>query len=477
MKPSEAIKFNRPLWKHQADTLDRFAYENEAALLHEMGTGKTTSAIAWLRAKYNMRKIVLPTLIVSPVATLYNWKEEFERNSPEQVHSKVLVLEGSVKRRIEHLQSDALIWITNPEAFDNEEFVQALSKKDLKCTVIDEVHRFKNHKSKRLKSLCYVTDSAEFRMILTGTLILNSYLDLWAQWRILDRGETFGVNFYVFQGEYFRDENINWKGKPKYFPHYVPRPGIDKILSAKIASKASRLTKLECLTLPPLVYKREYVELSKEQKGIYQEMRDELIAEVKNGECVATNALVRVLRMLQILSGYLQVETRDKLTHAHVLKENPRLARLHDLLEELTPQHKVIVWCTFQENYKAIQAVCENLGVAFAELTGQTKDRQAEIDRFQNDPTCRVMLSNPQAGGVGVNLTAASYAIYFSRGYSLGDRLQSESRCHRGGSEIHESITLIDLVAKDTLDEEVLSALLRKENFANNVLDRVKSLR
>lgn len=476
MKPSEALKFDRPLWQHQAATLDRFAYESEAALLHEMGTGKTTTAIAWLRAKYNVHKEVLPTLIISPVATLYNWLEEIKRNAPERVFTAAMVLEGSTKRRIDGCRSTgAKIFITNPESLGMEVLVTAFKTMGIRCIVVDEVHRFKSHKSKRLAALLSISDKVPNRMILTGTPILNSYLDIWALWRILDKGETFGENFFSFRERFFRDANIAWKGKPKYFPVYVPKLGTDGEIAAMIDRKASRLKKSDCLTLPPLIKMIEYVELGDEQRRIYKQMESELIAEVKSGVCVATNALVKVLRMLQILTGYVQIETVSNTTLSLQLKQNPRLERLSELLEELCPAHKVIVWCNFQENYKLIAALCDSLKLPYAELTGQTKDRQAEIDRFQKDPSCRVMISNPQAGGVGVNLVAASYAIYYSRSFSLGDRLQSEARNHRGGSEQHEKITLIDLVVRDTLDEDVLAALLRKESFSDSVLDKLKN--
>lgn len=474
MKPSEALSFNRPLWKHQAECLDRFAFRTESALLHEMGTGKTTTAIAWCRAKYNVAKDILPTLIVSPKVSLENWLDEIKRNAPAKVFDSAVILTGSEKKRIQTLRlSEAKIFIVNPEAFDMEELVQELHKKNFKISVVDEVHRFKNPKSKRLSNLLYITDFCTNRMIMTGTLILNSYLDIWAQWRILDKGETFGLNFYTFREQWFRDANIAWKGKPKYFPNYVPKPGIDDELSQKIDRKASRKTKAECLDLPPLIRLIENVELGTEQARAYKQMEAELIAEVNAGVCVATNALVRVLRMLQILTGYLQVERGDE-KFSHVLRENPRLQRLKELLEEITPQAKVIVWCNFQANYASIRELCKDLDVEFAEIHGEKGEHRKEEMRFQNDPKCRVMIANPQAGGVAINLTEASYAIYYSRGYSLGDRLQSEARCHRGGSEKHQKITLIDLVSPGTLDEDVLAALLRKENFSDNVMSRLQ---
>lgn len=474
-KPSESLSFTRPLWAHQAECLDRFAYESEAALLHEMGTGKTTTAIAWCRAKYNMNKGILPTLIVSPKVSLENWLAEIEKNAPKKVADSAVILKGSEKKRIEILRfSDAKIFIVNPEAFDMEALTHEMHKKAFRIVIVDEVHRFKNPKSKRLGNLLYITDFADNRSIMTGTLILNSYLDIWAQWRILDKGQTFGLNFYTFREQWFRDANVAWKGKPKYFPNYVPKEGIDERLSEMIERKASRKRKDECLDLPPLIKLIEHVELGADQLKAYKQMEAELIAEVRAGVCVATNALVRVLRMLQILTGYLQLEHSDHGTFTHQLRENPRLARLKELLEEITPQAKVIVWCNFQANYASIRDLCEELGVEYAEIHGEKGEHRKEEMRFQTDPKCRVMIANPQAGGVAINLTEASYAIYYSRGYSLGDRLQSEARCHRGGSEKHAKITLIDLVAPNTLDEDVLSSLLRKENFSENVLSRLK---
>lgn len=487
MKPSQTLTFTRPLWGHQAEALDRFATATEAALLHEMGTGKTTTALGLLRAKCNAQKTVFPTLIVSPVATLYNWENEIKVNAPKLL-PYTQVLDGKIKERIELLKADGKqIFITNPDALDTVTvgrslrpgpFTEACMNRFRNGVfLLDEAQKFKNPKSKRVQAAIWIADLAWHRLLLTGTPILQGYLDIWAQWRILDRGATFGTSFFAFRERYFRDENVAWKGKPKYFPSYVPREGIEAELTALIDQKASRVKKSDCLTLPPLVRKTLHVELGKEQAKVYREMEMELIAEVEAGVCAATNALSRVLRMLQILSGYVQVTDAESWDGRYKLKENPRMELLKELIEELTPNHKVIVWCVFEENYIAIKKLCDDLGIGTAELTGRTKNRQAEIDRFRNDPDCRLMISNPQAGGVGVNLIEASYALYYSRNHSLGDRLQSEARNYRGGSEIHESITLIDIVAKGTLDEDVLLALSRKQNFADAILERLRELR
>lgn len=497
MLPSEAIKFKRPLRKHQADALDWFAYMREVALFWEMGTGKTTAAISWLRVKYNMAKDIQKTLIIAPVATLYNWVDEFKINAPEKVVDQCFVPYMRTRkskftgeeRAAAIRTTDKRIVILNPESLDNDQVQAALIRFAPHNLVVDEAHRFKshqmysgNHKAKRpsrVARLLAISDACTNRMILTGTPILNSYLDLWSQFRILDRGDSLGTNFYSFREEFFEDKNLKWKGNAKYFPDFQPRPQCDANITKVIAAKSSRKTQKDCLDLPELMFEKRYVELGPEQSKAYFDMEAQMIAEVAGGVCAAVNALSKVNRLLQILSGHIPVE-HDLAAGDRVLAyfdKNPRMDMVEELLRELTPDHKVIVWCSFQANYPRMRGVFTELGIQWAELVGGTKDRQAEIEKFRDDPDCRVMLANRKAGGVGVNMTVAKFAIDYSRDYSLGDWLQAEKRNHRDGCQIHDSLTLISLVVKDTLDEEVLEALLRKENFSENVLDRIKALR
>jgi SNF2 family DNA or RNA helicase len=486
MKPSEALSFKRPLLAHQSAAIDRFAYDNEMALLWEAGAMKTTTAIGWLRCKYNQRKEVLRTLIVSPVATLYNWRDEFILNSPEKVHSEVLVPYKKGKRTTYSVVERAAliereqkkIVIVNPEAFDprNTKIHDAFARFNPEIVIVDEADGFKKYDSKRLKKLLAVTDRAKYRAIMTGTPILNSYLDIWAQWRILDRGADLGANFFAFRERYFEDKNVKWKGKPKYFPDYHPKAGIERELVSILERKASRQKKSDCLDLPPQVFEIDRVELSPDQEKAYRQMEEEMLSKIEVGSCAAVNALSQVNRMLQILAGFLPVEHDEEGTkYTALFQDTPRIARLKHWLEELTPHHKVIVWATYSASYVLIRRLFEELKIEFVEITGESKDHHGAKERFQTEPTVRAMLANPQAGGIGINLQQASYSIYYSRNYSLRQREQSIARNYRGGSEIHSKITVIDIVAQGTLDEDVLAALLRKQSFSDNILGRLRN--
>lgn len=228
-----------------------------------------------------------------------------------------------------------------------------------------------------------------------------------------------------------------------------------------------RVMKDECLDLPDRSQVTIHVELDPEQERLYNSMKEVFIAYLKSGEAVTAQiAVTKALRLQQIVSGYCKTEMGEEIS----LKHNPRLDALEDLLEDMN--EKVIIWATFQENYRQIAGVLTKLKIPFTELHGQVpnKDRQKNIDRFQNDPTVRAIICNQAAAGLGVTLTSAPNSIYYSRNFSLEQDQQSADRNYRSGSEIHKKITRYDLVARNTIDEIILEALANKANMAEQIL-------
>lgn len=197
-----------------------------------------------------------------------------------------------------------------------------------------------------------------------------------------------------------------------------------------------------------------------------------LFIEQTDSTVTANLAVVKALRLLQICTGFVGTDLGEDF----VFEKNPRLDICEEYLEELTPEHKVIVWCSFKQNYRMVEKVCKKLEVDYVLLTGEQNSREKgeAVERFQTDPKCRVIIANRASGGVGVNLTAASYSIVYSRNFSLAEELQSEARNHRGGSEIHDQIVKIDLCSIDTIEEGVLDSLMNKQEGAEAVLDRVR---
>jgi len=345
--------------------------------------------------------------------------------------------------------------------------------------VLDEAHYCKNHQAKRSKTIHAMAAKADHRIIATGTLITNGVTDAFMPYKILDNGETFGTNFYTFQRTYMYDENQAWAHLHSHFPKWAPRPEMLDDLQSKIYSKGIRVNKEDCVDLPPFTQEVFAVELSPSQRKAYKAMEDDFVAFVeenaKKGISVATTAMTKSLRLQQIVSGYVKTDEGEEIE----FEDNPRLDALEELISSLHVKHKVIIWCSFTNNYKQIGKMLTRMKIKHVFITGdETLDQKREsMDALNSDPATRVCVANRKAGGIGVNLVAASYSIVFSRNFSLEQELQSRDRNYRGGSNIHERVTKIDLCARDTVDEIVTASLCAKEDVSDRIIELVKQRR
>jgi len=484
------VKYLVQPWKHQIDALERASRTRDFALFNQMGTGKTATAINILRTKYYEAGRVRRTLVLCPPIVIENWYREFGVHS--KLQPKVVKLTGPGTKRVKTFDEKVLtddgipfgpikdrqdvIVVTNYESLNMPKLFKLLLDWKPEILVVDEVHRCKSIKAKRTKATIKLADLAEHRYILTGTPILKDQLDLFALFRILDKGETFGQNFYAFRGTYFYDRNSGMPSQ-KHFPDWRPLPGSSEKISEAMSKKSVHVTKEACLDLPPLIRKEYSVELSAEQRRLYDEMKKDFVTYVGQDACVATIALTKAQRMQQIVSGYISLERSPSGERYNRKLDNPRAEALKQILSEILSHSKCLIWAVWKENYEAIREVCNDLGASFVEVHGEisSKDKSANVDRFTKDPNCRVFIGHPGSGGIGINLVAASYSIFYSRNFSLEQDLQAEARNHRGGSEIHEKITRIDLVASGTIDEVVTKRLAQKQEIADKVLKDLAS--
>lgn len=485
------MKFKIKPYQWQLEALNMSTRLHNLALFCEPGTGKTGATINIIRHKCYTKKAMQKVLIFAPLVTLYNWRDEF------QIHStitpdKIAVMSGSAlqkRKRFDDIMLDKKhfqyvhsgVAITNYESLLNAELRFRFQEWIPDILVLDESHYVKNHKSKRYKALLKIADLVHSRgghvILLTGTPILNTPMDIWAQFRIMDQGDTFGKNFYVFRSLYFVDENAAWSTKENHFAKFVPRMEMFDDLNRKIYSKAMRVLKKDCLDLPDLVREKANIEMTTEQRKMYKEMERDLVTYVKSSRglaraVVAQVAITKALRLQQIVTGF--VKDEDGVEHT-ISGKNPRLEYVKEKLEELTPNHKVILWCSFKKNYEQLGGICDELRIPYTMLIGGQSgtDKAEAITRFNEDDSVRVIIANRRAGGIGVNLVSASYSIVYSRNFSLGEEIQSEARNHRGGSERHEKIVKIDLCTAGTIDETVMGALDKKQKVSDIIIDGI----
>ena len=378
------------------------------------------------------------------------------------------------------------VYITNYEALNSKKLFDFLLAWQPEIIIADEAHYLKNPTAKRTKAAIKLGDKSYHNFILTGTPILNSVKDVFGMFRFLDRGDTFGKNFHVYVNTYMEDENAGWKNSTSHFPKLVARTEKYDELTEKIYVKCHRVLKKDVIKdLPPLVKKVIRVELSPEQMKYYKEMERDFVTFVQekekqkemSGAVVAQLAVTKALRLQQIVTGHVNTEDGEVI----FIQNNPRLDELGRLVDEIVVEngHKCILWCSFRANYTQLSKMCEEKKINYVMLTGEQNldQKQASMKEFNNDPNTKIIIANRRAGGIGINLVAASYSIVYSRNFSLADELQSEARNHRGGSQIHSSITKIDLAAINTIDERVLEALKNKEDVSKRIIDLVKEIK
>lgn len=452
--------------------------------------GKTKGIIDILRVLYARKGKLRKTLIVSPLVTLFNWKNEFKVHSFINQDDIVVLSKSGTMNKLKQFNkaltdTDNLltldkIVIVNYEALRGEALEDAVDLWGPEIIVADESHYIKNPKAKITKKMVKLGDNANHKFILTGTPILNSVQDIFSQFRFLDGGKTFGKNYRMFETRYLRDANEAWAHSQKHFRKLVAREDTFDELNAKVYTICHRVTTEEVMKhLPPLIKTQRHVNLSNEQLRIYKELEKDFISfiDTKKGEpeaVVAQLAITKAMRLMQLCTGFTVTESGEVVDLGNV----PRLQLTKELLQEIVVENKnqCILWCSFRYNYIQLERICKELEIPHVFITGDMNldaKNKAMEDFAKGD--ARVVIANRRAGGIGVNLTTAKYSIVYSRNFSLGEELQSEKRNHRGGSEMHDKVIKIDLVTPGTIEEVCVDALMSKDNMSKRVIDYARS--
>jgi len=297
---------------------------------------------------------------------------------------------------------------------------------------------------------------------MTGSPVTKNPLDLYSQCEFLDPWLLDFASYYSFRNRYAEMKTMHLRGRSiqvvKEFKNLNE-------LSETLQNFSYRVLKEDCLDLPPKNFIKRHITLTPEQKKLYGQMKEAAMA-MLNGKITTTvTVLTQLMRLHQITCGHFTADDGSTQT-----VESNRLKELMNILEET--EGKAIIWANYQKDVANIissikKEYGENSIVDYYGLTPQ-EDRQDNIRKFQNDPECRFIVGTPQTGGYGITLTQANTVIYYSNGYDLEKRLQSEDRAHRIGQK--KSVTYIDLIAEDTVDEKIVKALRDKINIASEVL-------
>lgn len=440
-------------------------------------TGKTLTALKILEKNRKTLKTnhKFKVLVLAPLSVTRNWEREIA-TFYDYPYSTFLVSGQSKLKKLKIIKdfnkaaplNQDIFLLLNIESLRSKEYLRALLDSGIDYIIADESHNFKSPNSLQTKNFLGLIDKLQikYRYLLTGTPAPQGYIDLWSTLYAL---KVTNDPFYVWRSKHFIDVKAKDKGSSKYYPLYVLSKESTSVIQKQLADCSFSAKKSEVLDLPPLVKIKRYYKLDESLQEHYNTMLEYMFCIDKEGnELNASNILSRTLRLQQIICGIVGEQ----------YVENSRLEVLKNLIEEIRNQNntaQILIWTVFSPTYKLIGKLCIELGLKVGFITGKEAaiDRQKYIDAFQ-DKQLDVLISHPKAGGVGINLTAAEYMIYYSKGYSLTDDLQSEARNYRGGSEIHNSITRFDIVAENTVDELINTALASKFKTQDLLLEFCK---
>ena len=467
-------KFKTKPYAHQLTALEKSWDKSEYGYFMEMGTGKSKVLVDNMAMLYDKGRIN-GAIIIAPKGVYRNWlSQEIPNHLPSHISHKTVLwtaLTSKTKdkeyRQLFEIDYDLHILIMNVEALSTKKGLEFASK-FLSChetlLAIDESTTIKNPSAKRTKSILALGKAAKYRRILTGSPVTKSPLDLYTQCGFLNEHLLGFTSYYTFRNRYANMIERNFGGRRVQLIGSYKR--LDE-LSDNIKKFSYRVLKEDCLDLPEKVYTRREVDLTDEQNKAYSTMKSAALASLKGKMATAPHVLTQMMRLHQITCGHLKNDD-DTITEI----KNNRLKELINLLDEV--EGKVIIWANYVYDIKNIvKTIQKEFGDdSIVQYYGAipAEQRQKNIEKFQ-DPksSVRFFVGNPQTGGYGITLTCANTVVYYSDGYDLEKRLQSEDRAHRIGQK--NSVTYIDFIAPKTVDEKIVKALRKKMNIANEIMD------
>lgn len=465
------------LYPYQRAGVEFLVSAENAVLADEMGTGKGTQTIHTL--EIIRRTEDGPVLIVCPNSVKAVWAQEFATWAPWR---DVCVVHGSAAKRRKLLAEDHDVFIINYEALRSHSRLAPygsirLSEKEKEegplnrpwlAVVADEAHRVKDPKAKQTRALWAISSEATHRYALTGTPVANNPADFWSLLRFVSPSEwpsrsKFVDRFCLTAWNAFGGVDIiglNPHNRDEFFKVVDPR--------------FLRRTKAMVLPqLPPKVYLRREIELAPKQRKVYKALRDDMVAQLDSGVVTTFDSLTLLGRLSQAASAYLEVDEEGVVG---LTDPSSKLDALEDILSET--DEPVVVFAASKKLIDLASARLDKREIPHAKITGDVlpEDRARAVEAFQAG-RLKVILLTLGAGAEGLTLTAAPTLVFLQRSWSLVECRQAEDRIHRPGAEKWDSVTIIDLVATDTVEEDQHAALVGKGDMLEQITRDTEALK
>ena len=463
-------KYKSKPFAHQKKALEMSWDKEVFAYFMEMGTGKSKVLIDNIAMLYNAGKID-GALIVAPKGVYKNWFDsEIPDHMPDYVEKKVGLWrtkpDDKALQPLFSTGADLHILIMNVEALSTKkgvDFAYKFLSSHKTLMGVDESTTIKNPSAKRTQNILKLSKLTKYRRILTGSPVTKSPLDLYSQCQFLDPFLLDQSSYYVFRTRYAICRKINVSGRSVEI--VVGYRNLAE-LSEKLKPFSYRVLKDDCLDLPKKTFVKRTVELTDEQKKVYKQMKEEAIAFLNGKMVTSATVITQLMRLHQITCGHFTSNDGK----VQDLKSN-RINQLMNILEEM--EGKAVIWAHYRYDIKKIvEAISKEYGensvVTYYGDTS-TDDRQKAIKKIQDkDSPVRFIVGTPQTGGYGITITGATTMIYYSNGYDLEKRQQSEARIDRIGQK--KPMTYVDIICENTIDTKIVESLRSKVNIASEIM-------
>ena len=424
-----------------------------------IGTGKTLTSIIVTGKLYQKEKIS-KVLIVAPLSILGVWEEEFLKFANFSYELKVLT--GSVankKKQLKEFKNDEKLKVAVINYESAWRMKNELLEYGADLIIADEGHKLKDNRSSQSKGMHELGDKARYKLLLTGTVITNKEIDVFSQYRFLDK-RVFGDSFYKWRNYYF-----TMGGYGRHTPIF--KKALTDDFQNKFMSIAYRVRKDECLDLPPITEEVRILDLESDAKKIYNQLESEMFTRFKDEkELTVTNVLTKILRLSQVTGGYLPNDNDNYSTNVSTAKMEALIDIVDSSMQE---DKKLVIIARFNNELDAIEDMLALKKIKYSVVRGNIKDRDEQIKEFQENPDYKVFVGQIATCGLGITLTKASTMVFYSMDYSMSNFEQCKARIHRTGQT--ENCHYIYLVCKNTIDRKVLRALRNKVDLAKSLVD------
>lgn len=469
------LPIKNPLFQHQLVCFLIGHYNNSFLYFVDMGLGKTAIILAILAYKKQERKFKKALILVPYEVSMEGWEREVNKHS----YLSILKLTGKTsKEKLEQLQNckEDLVVVPYPSftsMFSNKEgrkwrpniilIREVLSIFD--TLVLDESHSVKSSTSLIFSILEKVSKMCKYRYGLTGTPFGRDAQDFWAQFYLIDRGETLGDSIFVFREAFFNAKMNRWRGVD-----YTLNSKLENRLHEKMKNKSIRYSEEEVNDLPEKTNIKITLDLSDDAKTYYNKVLQDALDIGGNVEKIGNTFYV----MRCITSGYLCCNNPIGEKEHIVFSFNPKIFYLQEFMLTSAAE-KVVIYYEYTYSGDLICEKLNELKILHVRLYSGTKDKQQTIKEFLDNPKCKVLVVNSKSGALGLNLQdVCKYQIFYESPVSPIIRKQAEKRCHRTGQKHH--VFIYDLVVKKSIDEKILFYLAQGEDLFQKLLKDSKLL-